>query len=176
MLLKNGNALLFKYCPCCGEKRLILSSEKCFSCNSCEFKFYLNTAAAGIAVIFNKDNALLVTRRKHDPAKGMLDLPGGFADPGETIEACLIREIKEELNLDILFLKYFCSIPNTYTYKSVTYSITDFVFLCTVNDFNAITACDDISDFYFMELCQLDKSLFGLESTKIIIDRLVKSK
>ncbi|MCD4675256.1 MAG: NUDIX domain-containing protein [Desulfobacula sp.] len=170
--MENPNAHLFKYCPQCGVKNLAVSDEKSFLCGSCDFKFYLNTAAAGIAVIFNKNDKLLVTKRKHDPAKGMLDLPGGFADPGETIEECLIREIKEELNIEIGSLNYFCSVPNTYLYKNITYSITDFAFLCSVNNFDTIQACDDISDFYFMELNELDKNAFGLESPKIVIDRL----
>jgi len=119
---------------------------------------------------------LLVTKRKHHPAKGLLDFPGGFANPGETIEACLKREIKEELNLDIILLNYFCSAPNTYIYKSVAYTITDFAFLCMVEDFTAIKACDDISGFYFIKPSRLDKNLFGLESPKTIIDRLMAEK
>lgn len=170
--LKNPNFHLFQYCPQCGRKSLVISDEKSFLCSSCNFKFYLNTAAAGIALIFNKKGELLVTKQKYNPAKGMLDLPGGFADPGETIEECLIREIKEELNLNITSLIYFCSVPNTYIYKNVTYSITDFAFLCSVDHFDTIKASDDISDFYFIKLTSLDKSRFGLESPKTVIDRL----
>ncbi len=172
--MKNENARLFRYCPRCGKKTLIISDEKSFLCSSCKFKFYLNTAAAGIALIFNKNDDILVTKRKYNPAKGMLDFPGGFADPGESIEECLIREIKEELNLDISSLDYFCSVPNTYIYKDVTYSITDFAFICRVNDFRSIKACDDISKFYFIKPAELDKNRFGLESPQIIIDRLKK--
>lgn len=172
--MNNSNAHLFQYCPQCGGKRLVISDEKSFLCSSCNFKFYLNTAAAGIALIFNKNDELLVTKRRYDPAKGMLDLPGGFADPGETIEDCLIREIKEELNLNITSLTYFCSVPNTYIYKNVTYSIIDFSFLCSVDDFDPIKAADDVSDFYFMELTNLDINRFGLDSPKIVIDRLRK--
>ncbi|MCP3873826.1 MAG: NUDIX domain-containing protein [Desulfobacteraceae bacterium] len=154
---------------------MVTPNVKSFLCSSCNFKFYLNSAAAGIALIFNKKKELLVTKRKYDPAKGMLDLPGGFADPGETIEGCLTREIKEELNLSITNLSYFCSVPNTYIYKDVNYSITDFAFLCEVENFNGIKACDDICEFYFMELSKIDKSLFGLESPKIVIEHLLKN-
>jgi mutator protein MutT len=151
-----------------------MSDEKSFLCSSCGFKFYLNTAAAGIALIFNKKGELLVTKRKYSPAKGMLDLPGGFVDPGETIEECLIREIKEELNLKITVLNYFCSVPNTYLYKTVTYTIVDFAFSCKVDNFDTIKANDDISDYNFMDLISIDKKRFGLDSPKIVIDRLRK--
>ncbi len=149
------------------------ASEKSFLCEACQFNFYLNAAAAGIALIF--DNArLLVTKRKYDPARGMLDLPGGFADPGESIEHCLVREIKEELNLDIVELNYFCSLPNTYLYKDITYPITDVAFICKVENFKSINACDDISDFYFLHLSDIDKTSFGLNSPKVIIEMLLE--
>jgi len=172
IVLNNPNIHLFRYCPHCGRKNLAVSDEKSFLCGSCNFKFYLNTAAAGIALIFNKNDEILITKRKYNPAKGLLDFPGGFVDPGESIDKCLIREVKEELNLDISSLDYFCSVPNTYTYKEVTYSITDFAFICGVNDFRPIKARDDISKFYFIKPAKLDKNRFGLDSPKIIIDRL----
>ena len=170
--MNNPNAHVFRYCPQCGRENLVISGEKSFLCGSCNFKFYINTAVAGIALIFNKKGDLLVTKRKHNPAKGMLDLPGGFAEPDETIEACLIREIKEELNIEIISLTYFASVPNTYLYKTVTYSITDFAFLCRINNFDSLTPGDDISGYSFMGLAHIDKNRFGLESPKIIIARL----
>jgi mutator protein MutT len=145
-------------------------------CRTCNFKFYLNTAAAGIALIFNEKKELLVTRRRRNPAKGMLDFPGGFAEPGETMEACLMREVKEELALDIVSMNYFCSVPNVYTYQNVTYHITDFAFLCKVDDFTPIHPGDDVEDFYFKDPGRLEKSFFGLESPKLILERLWSMK
>ena len=172
--MKNPNQHLFHYCPRCGKETLAASSRKSFLCRTCNFQFYLNNAVAGIALIFNPKKELLVTRRRHDPGKGTLDFPGGFAEHGETIEQTLIREVKEELNLDITALTYFCSAPNTYRYKDITYSITDFAFLCTVQDFTGIKSYDDVSSFYFMELAGIDKNKFGLDSPKIIFDRLLE--
>jgi mutator protein MutT len=174
--LENLNVHLFHFCPKCGNKSLAAAGKTSFTCGTCNFKFYLNTAAAGIALIFNEKEELLVTRRRRNPAKGMLDFPGGFAEPGETMEACLMREVKEELSLDIVSLNYFCSVPNIYTYQRVTYHITDFAFLCRIRDFSPIKPCDDVEDFTFMDPDQLDKALFGLDSPKIIIDRLRTDK
>lgn len=123
-----------------------------------------------MAVIVNKENQLLVTRRKHDPFKGTLDLPGGFAEPGESIEQSLIREVKEELNLEITHLVYLCSVPNIYPYKSVIYPVTDMAFVCEVNSFDTIAARDDVSDVYFVDLAEFDTRLFGLSSPKRVIE------
>jgi mutator protein MutT len=130
----------------------------------------LNCAAAAMALIVNEENQLLVTKRKKDPFKGSLDLPGGFAEPGEGIEQSLIREIKEELNLDVTALEYLCSFPNTYPYKSVVYPVTDMAFICDVKTFDNIKACDDVEEFYFLDLDRLDKNLFGLASPKKILE------
>ena len=167
---KNPNQQLFVHCPCCGRPALEPGSEKSFVCRVCQFKFYLNTAAACIAVILNQKNQLLVTRRKQDPAKGTLDLPGGFAEPGESIEQSLIREVKEELNLEITLLSYLCSFPNTYLYQSVVYTVTDMAFVCQVKTFDTLLAQDDVQDFYFKDLTHLDIGLFGLASPKKVIE------
>ena len=42
---------------------------------------------------------LLMIRRKNHPFLGQLALPGGFAEPGETIETSAARELQEETNL-----------------------------------------------------------------------------
>lgn len=54
------------------------------------------------AIIINADQRVLVTQRSATmklPYK--IEFPGGKVEPGETPSQCLIREIKEELNLDV---------------------------------------------------------------------------
>ena len=60
------------------------------------------------ALIFSKDGKLLMGKK--DPAKGGVyaecwHLPGGGIDEGENKEQALVREVKEETNLDIGSLK-----------------------------------------------------------------------
>ena len=52
------------------------------------------------ALIFNRDKILLV-ERGHDPLKGYWSLPGGVLEAGETLEAGVIRELREETGLDV---------------------------------------------------------------------------
>ena len=48
-------------------------------------------------LITKDDNAnILLVRRKNDPFKGMLSIPGGFIKEGETSEDAMRREAKEE--------------------------------------------------------------------------------
>ena len=51
--------------------------------------------------IIERDDKLLLARRKKDPFKGSLSFPGGKVDEGEKVEDALKRELKEETNFDI---------------------------------------------------------------------------
>ena len=58
---------------------------------------------ASVAIIFNEENQVLILKRspKVDTFAGHWCFPGGTADPGESPEACVIREVKEETGLKI---------------------------------------------------------------------------
>ena len=50
------------------------------------------------AAVIERGGALLVTRRLEGThLEGHWEFPGGKCEPGETLHACLIREIREEL-------------------------------------------------------------------------------
>jgi len=73
----------------------------------------LNTASTleVVAGIIWKDDQILISKRqKDDSLGGYWEFPGGKREPDETLEAALIREIKEELDIEIsvekLFVKY----------------------------------------------------------------------
>jgi len=59
----------------------------------------------GVSIIFINDNdeILLLLRDDKDtiPYPNMWDLPGGHVESGETVEACIIREMEEEMGLEL---------------------------------------------------------------------------
>ncbi|WP_020589247.1 NUDIX domain-containing protein [Desulfobacter curvatus] len=167
----NPNQHRFKFCPSCGSNRLDADSVKSFKCRECGFKFFLNCAAAAMAIILDDQNRILVTVRAKEPGKGTLDLPGGFTEPGESINHGLVREVKEELNLDIYDLEFFCSVANSYPYKCVVYPITDMAFTCKVKDFSLITPMDDVAGFKFIPVHDFDTNLFGMDSARKVLKK-----
>jgi mutator protein MutT len=126
-------------------------------------------AAAVVAVIFNNNDELLITRRKNNPAQGFFDLPGGFVNIGETAENAVVREVKEELNIDVSELEFIATFPNEYVFGGIQYFTEDIVFACKITDFSSIFANDDISDYEFKPLAQVNIDDIGLNSIKNVI-------
>ena len=60
---------------------------------------YKNTPLT-VDVIIEANESILMIRRKSDTFNDHLAFPGGFVDYGETVENAVIREAKEELNID----------------------------------------------------------------------------
>ena len=156
----------FKYCPVCGSKHFIEQSEKSKLCESCGFEYFLNPSSAVAAFIMNDKGELLVTRRKFDPGRGTLDLPGGFCDIGETIEEALAREVEEETNLIIKEKHYFCSLPNKYRYSGFDIPTLDTFFVCKVEDEAKLRPADDVAEAVWTPLKDIHTEQFGLRSIR----------
>ncbi|MCI0558159.1 MAG: NUDIX hydrolase [Nitrososphaera sp.] len=54
-----------------------------------------------VDVIVQQESNVLMIRRKTDPFKGQIALPGGFINEGETAEEAMIRETMEETSLQV---------------------------------------------------------------------------
>jgi 8-oxo-dGTP diphosphatase len=55
--------------------------------------------AVDFLIAKDHNSKILLVRRKSDPFKGMLSIPGGFINEGETAENAMTREAKEETSL-----------------------------------------------------------------------------
>ena len=167
---------LFNYCPKCGSDKFAENDFKSKRCGDCGFTYYFNPLAATVGIITNDRGEVLVARRAKEPAKGTLDLPGGFCDSYETAEEGVRREIAEETGLEVKETRYLFSIPNTYMYSGMELHTMDMFFLCTVEDASALTADDDVAELQWITLDNLRSEEFGLSSIKKGIEKLKELK
>ncbi|MCA9084250.1 MAG: NUDIX domain-containing protein [Planctomycetaceae bacterium] len=101
-------------------------------CSQCSYRHYFSPCAAVGAIVLNEHHEVLLIIRGKEPGQGLLGLPGGFVDAGETAEDALVREVYEELHLNVTTTQYVASYPNNYSFAGVTIPVTDLFFAVTV--------------------------------------------
>lgn len=83
-----------------------------------------------VAAIIKKENKILATKRGYGEFINMWEFPGGKIELGETKEAALIREIKEELDADIKIDEFALTVEYTYP----TFHLTMHCYICSLKD------------------------------------------
>lgn len=96
-----------QYCGVCGApmKRSTIISKKCTNCG----KEVWPQVSPAIIVRIRKGDSILLVNAKTFRRSEMYGLVAGFVETGETLEECVIREVREEVGLEIENLKYFGS-------------------------------------------------------------------
>ncbi|MBW4470313.1 MAG: A/G-specific adenine glycosylase [Stenomitos rutilans HA7619-LM2] len=78
----------------------------------------------GVAVIWNDQRQILIDRRRQEGLLGGLwEFPGGKVEAGETIEACIQREIREELGIEIAVGDRLIVVDHAYSHIRVTLQV-----------------------------------------------------
>jgi NADH pyrophosphatase NudC (nudix superfamily) len=166
----------FAFCPACGSSRWSEHNFKSKQCADCGFTYYANPCAATAAIILNSRNEMLVARRGKEPAKGTLDLVGGFVDMYETIEEGMRREIKEETGLDVGEMTYLYSMPNQYLYSGMYVHTLDADFLVRVADDVKPQAADDAANCLWIPVEEVNPADFGLLSIRHAVERFLAER
>ena len=78
-----------------------------------------NCVEVSAALIFRDRKLLITQRHAKSHLGGLWEFPGGKREPGETFEQCLVREIREELGVEISVGELFEEISHDYPEKSV---------------------------------------------------------
>lgn len=66
----------------------------------------MNKKDVTCAIIVRDGKILVATRSEYVSNKGLWEFPGGKPKQGESLETCLVRRVKEELNLDIKIIDF----------------------------------------------------------------------
>ena len=70
-------------------------------------------------MIFDHGKLLITQRRPDDHLPNLWEFPGGKVEPGETFQSCLVREIREELGIEISVCDLLEDLTHSYPDKTV---------------------------------------------------------
>lgn len=110
-----------------------------------------------------RDNQVLISKRHTDDLLGGLwELPGGERESGETLEECLLREVREELGIEIAVGDFLMTVRHSYTHFRVTLH----VFHCQyVSGEPRALGC---ADWRWVRLEELDNFAFPAADRRIL--------
>jgi NAD+ diphosphatase len=98
-----------QFCGRCGTPTQIRNHERARECPSCGQVHYPRIAPAIMALV-RRGREFLLARSPHF-APGMYSALAGFVEPGETLEQTLVREVREEVGIEVANARYFASQP-----------------------------------------------------------------
>ena len=114
------------------------------------------------AIIINND-MIFITKRGYGEYKGFWEFPGGKLEKGESKEDCLKREIKEELDVEIIIEKYLTTIEYAYP----KFNLIMHCFICHFKSANLVLKEHDeakyisLNDFCKINFTPADKLLYN---------------
>lgn len=124
-----------------------------------------------VDVILERDSKILMVRRKKDPFKDRLALPGGFVNEGETVEDAMKREAMEETSLEV----YPADILGVYSdpRRDPRKHIVTVVFVGMIVG-GEISARDDAASIEWVQIGSIDQleeqKLLAFDHTQILRD------
>jgi NAD+ diphosphatase len=98
-----------RFCGRCGAPTLEKPDEKALYCEVCGWVNYPRVSPAVIVAVVRQRRILLARSTR---IRGSFhSVLAGFVEPGETLEACVHREVREETGIEINAIRYFGSQP-----------------------------------------------------------------
>jgi NAD+ diphosphatase len=98
-----------RFCGTCGSPTALKQGERALQCTACGHLSYPRISPAVIVAVTRGQRILLARARRFPP--GMFSVLAGFVEPGETLEECVAREVREETGVEVKNLRYFASQP-----------------------------------------------------------------
>ena len=98
-----------QFCGRCGHPTKDKTEERAKICPACGLINYPRLSPAVIVAVVKGDRLLLASNKRFKP--GYFSVLAGFVEPGETLEDCVAREIREEVGINVENIRYFGSQP-----------------------------------------------------------------
>lgn len=93
-----------RFCGRCGSRNLQVPGERCLRCPECGLDSYARISPSMIVLVTRGDELLLARSPRFVP--GVYSTLAGFVEPGESAEECVVREVHEEVGIQVGNLQY----------------------------------------------------------------------
>lgn len=113
-----------RFCGQCGSAMQLVNWELAMLCHKCGHRCYPRIAPCVLVGIADKGRILLARSSRHKA--GFFSILAGFVESAETLEQAAIREVKEEVGIDITNLRYVGSQPWPFPHSLMTGFIADY--------------------------------------------------
>ena len=101
-----------QYCGCCATPTFYSTQERAKRCSNCGLVNYPRLSPA-VIVLISRGEEVLLAKAPRFPA-GMYSILAGFVEPGESLEDTIVREVREEVGVEVADIRYFGSQPWPY--------------------------------------------------------------
>lgn len=98
------------YCGRCGKLNKLSDKERMIYCDKCHTAIYPKISPAVIVAVIDREKDRIVVTKRTASSTGYA-LISGFCEVGETIEETCIREVNEEVGVNIKNIRYYKSQP-----------------------------------------------------------------
>lgn len=98
-----------RFCGRCGTPTGMRADEHAMQCPACGLLVYPRISPAVMVLVRDGERLLLARSPRFKP--GVYSALAGFVEPGETLEQCARREVREEVGIEIANLRYYASQP-----------------------------------------------------------------
>lgn len=93
-----------RFCGNCGRKAEQVPLERAMYCAHCDLRYYPRISPSMIVLITRGDEVLLARSPRF--VTGVYSTLAGFAEPGESAEDCVRREVMEEVQIKVKNIQY----------------------------------------------------------------------
>jgi NAD+ diphosphatase len=161
-------SLVHRFCGNCGSPTQYLHGERAMHCSQCHLSHYPRISPAVLVAVMKGDAILLArSRRFVEPRYSLI---AGFVEPGETLEQCVNREVKEETGINISNIEYFSSQPWPFSHSLMI------AFTARYKSGQIIVDNNELVDARWFTKDNLPLLPDKLSLSRILIDWLIRSQ
>lgn len=113
-----------RFCGQCGSAMRLVNWELATLCHKCGHRCYPRIAPCVLVAVVKADKILLARSTRHKA--GFFSVLAGFVESAETLEQAAVREVKEEVGVDITNLHYVGSQPWPFPHSLMTGFLADY--------------------------------------------------